>query len=172
MSPQVILLIGMMGAGKSTVGRAISDQTGWPYVDNDELVVQATGGSAAALLAAEGEPALRAAESAALQRALALSPPAVAGIAAGAVLAPGDRRLLRVAPNVIWLHAKPNTLAGRVGSGGGRAWLAPDPPGAIRRLAAAREPLYAEVADAIVVVDDLRPEEAARAVIAAIRRLS
>jgi shikimate kinase len=162
---RVVLLIGMMGAGKSTVGRAIAARTGWPYVDNDELVRQATGREAPEVAAAGGEAALRAAESDALGRALALQPPAVAGVAGGVVLSPADRERLLAAGGVVWLRASLTTLAERVGSGEGRAWLQSDPEAALAALAAEREPYYAEVADAIVDVDDLTPEQAADAVI-------
>lgn len=170
MSGRVILLVGMMGAGKSAVGRAISESTGWPYVDNDALVEQATGSTSPEILAAGGEEALRAAESDALQRALALQPPAVAGLAGGVVLDPVNCDRLRAAPAVVWLRARLDTLTRRVGSGAGRPWLQPHPATAIARLAAAREPSYAQVADAIVDVDDLTPEEAAEAVVRAVRK--
>lgn len=163
-----MLLLGMMGAGKSTVGAAIAQRTGWHYYDNDELVEQATGRPPPQVLADEGEAALRAAETDALSRAVALQPPAVAGVAGGAVLDPANRDLLRAASGVVWLRARRATLVARVGSGAGRAWLQPDPAAAIDRLAAAREPYYAEVADAIVDVDDLTPDEAARAVLSAV----
>ena len=56
-----IVLLGMMGSGKSSVGRALSDRTGWPFVDNDALVERATGRTARQLLAEEGEGPMRAA---------------------------------------------------------------------------------------------------------------
>lgn len=168
MSAPVILLLGMMGAGKSTIGRAIAEHTGWSYLDNDELVRQATGRTPPDVLAAGGEVALRAAESAALRDALLLPPPAVAGVAGGAVLDPTNRERLRAARGVVWLRARVDTLTRRVGRGEGRPWLQPDPAAAIARLAATREPYYAEVARAIVDVDDLTPEDAAAAVLRAV----
>lgn len=159
----------MMGAGKTSVGTAIAHLTGWTYVDNDELVERVTGRTPPAILADDGEEALRAAETDALHRALALPPPAVAGVAGGTVLDPANRDLLRRAPAVVWLRAGPDTLIRRVGSGAGRARLEPDPAAAITRLSAIREPHYAEVADAIVDVDDLTAEQAAAAVLAAVR---
>lgn len=169
MSDPVILLLGMMGTGKTSVGKAIARLTGWPYVDNDELVETATGRPPPAILDAEGEGTLRAAETEALHRALALQPPAVAGVAGGTVLDPANRDLLRAAPGVVWLRARPDTLIRRVGSGAGRAWLQPDPAAAITRLTATREPFYAEVADTVVDVDELTPKEAAAAVLHRVR---
>lgn len=169
MNDPVILLLGMMGAGKTSVGQEIARLTGWPYIDNDELVEAATGRLPPEILDAEGEGALRAAETEALHRALALQPPAVAGVAGGAVLDPANRDLLRAAPGVVWLRARPDTLIHRVGGGAGRAWLQPDPVAAIARLTAIREPFYAEVADTVVDVDDLNPEEAASAALQHLR---
>ena len=168
--PARVLLVGMMGAGKSTVGRTLAAATGWPYLDNDELVRRACGRSAPEVLAADGEPALRAAESAALAEALRLPPPLVAGVATGVVLDPADRARLRDADGlVVWLRARIATLADRVGAGTGRSWLQPDPEAALRRLAEVREPLLAEVADLVVDVDELTPEEVASRVVSALR---
>ena len=64
--PCRVLLIGMMGSGKSTIGRLLSDATGWPYIDNDELVRQTHGATARQILAERGEARMRAAESDAL----------------------------------------------------------------------------------------------------------
>jgi shikimate kinase len=149
-----ILLVGMMGVGKSTVGRALSEQTGWPYVDNDELLHADTGMYGAELLARVGVQALRDAEAAVLAEILQREPPVVAGIAAGVVLRPDDRQRIIDGGFVVWLRARTETLVQRIGGDQDRAWLQPDPAAALRELAAGRDPLYAEVADLIVDVDD------------------
>ena len=74
--PIRVLLLGMMGSGKSSVGRALSDLTGWPFVDNDALVERATGLTARELLRDRGEDALREAESEALRAGLRIPVPA------------------------------------------------------------------------------------------------
>jgi len=66
-----IVLIGMMGAGKTTIGLAISQTTGWPYIDNDEIVAQISGMPTRDLLRQRGEPAMREAEFAAVDKVLA-----------------------------------------------------------------------------------------------------
>jgi shikimate kinase len=167
-APARVLLMGMMGAGKSTVGRALADRTGWPYLDNDELVVQATGREAPEILDSDGEPALRRAESAALTYALGMAPPVVAGVAGGVVLDSVDRGRLAQGGVVVWLRATVDTLVGRVGSGKGRAWLQPDPRAALARFAEQREPLYAEAAHLVVDVDDLAPAAIAREIVQAL----
>lgn len=164
-----VLLVGMMGAGKSSVGKALSQATGWPYLDNDDLVAAATGRHITQVLAEAGEKALRDAESAALGHALSLDPPLVAGIAGGVVLDPSDRVRLAGGGFVVWLRARVETLARRVGTGQGRPWLQPDPVAALRRLAADREPHYAAVARLVVDVDDVGADEAARRVLDALR---
>lgn len=154
MTAKRILLVGMMGVGKSTVGRALSEQTGWPYVDNDELLHADTGMYGAELLARVGVQALRDAEAAVLAEILQREPPVVAGIAAGVVLRPDDRQRIIDGGFVVWLRARTETLVQRIGGDQDRAWLQPDPAAALRELAAGRDPLYAEVADLIVDVDD------------------
>jgi shikimate kinase len=150
-----LVLVGMMGAGKTTVGRELSARLGWTFLDSDALVEESTGSSVAELFAAHGESGFRAEESRVLAEALASPVPAVVSAAGGAVLAPGNRALLASARAVVWLRAEPATLAARVGSGEGRPLLGHDPAGALRSLDAARRPLYGEVADVIVDVDDL-----------------
>jgi shikimate kinase len=84
-SEERVLLIGMMGVGKSTLGAALSGATSWPYVDNDELVARAAGTTTREVFDTGGATALREAESHALRRALDEPAPVVAGVAAGVV---------------------------------------------------------------------------------------
>lgn len=125
-----LVLLGMMGAGKTTVGRALAARTGWRYLDNDELVLAASGRTADEIDATDGTEALHAAEAAALRRALELPPPLIVGAAAWVIEDKASLELLRAAPAVVYLRARPETLRSRVGSGGGRradatdlAWL-------------------------------------------------
>lgn len=159
-----LLLVGMMGAGKSTVGRIVAERLGRPYRDSDAMVEEATGRSVPELFAAEGEAAFRAAESQALRTAVS-PPPAVISVAGGAVLDPANRVLLAESGTVVWLRAEPSTLAARVGDGTGRPLLAPDPTAALIELDAVRRPLYAEVADEVVDVDGLEAAQVAEVVL-------
>jgi shikimate kinase len=167
-SPVRVLLVGLMATGKSTVGRALSEATGWQHVDNDVLLERRTGSTAARLLAEHGEQRLRAAESDVLTLLLALSPPLVAGIPAGVVLDAQDRRRLRAGGHVVWLRAPVGTLVRRVAQQPERAWLGEDPAAVLERMARDREPLYAEVAHQVVDVEQLRPAEVARQVLSAL----
>ena len=150
----------MMGAGKSTVGRALAERLGYDYLDSDEQVEQRTGSGVAEIFRTRGEAAFRAEEKQALVEALASEVPVVVSVAGGAVLDPENRRRLREAGTVVWLRAQVGTLAERVGSGVGRPLLDDDPGAALARLYDQRRPLYQELADVVVDVDQLTPEQA------------
>lgn len=152
-----ILLIGMMGAGKTTVGQDLADRLGWRHLDSDAQVQANTGRSVPEIFATDGEAAFRKEEARALAEAVALPEPTVVSVAGGAVLDPVNRELLRRSGPVVWLRADPATLAERVGSGAGRPLLEGDPAGNIRSLYAARRPLYESLADLTVDVDGQSP---------------
>ncbi len=160
-----ILLVGMMGAGKTTTGRIVAGRLGWHYRDSDADVEAATGLSVPELFARDGEAAFRRAEAAVLADACADGEPSVVSVAGGAVLSAENRRLITASGMVVWLRARPETLAGRVGDGTGRPLLGDDPAGAMVHLAAVRAPHYAEVADLVIDVDDLSPAAVADVII-------
>src|SRR5512145_899948 len=109
-----------MGSGKSTIGRRLSTRTGWPYVDNDALVEQATGRSAPEIEDDRGVDALHDAEVAAFEHALIIPAPVILGVAGFVVSDPALRARMQEAGSVVWLRARPETLRLRVGSGTGR----------------------------------------------------
>ena len=157
---QRVLLIGMMGAGKSTVGRELSTRTGWPYIDNDDVLRRQTGREPAEIRATEGEDVLHLAETDALDEALGMAPPSIIGAAAAVVLDPAVREALREGGHVVWLRARPETLLERIKAGSGRREDAADPDW-LRKRARERDTLYASVAAQIVDVDDRSPAEIA-----------
>lgn len=167
--PERVLLVGMMGAGKSSVGRRVARRLGWPYLDSDEQVCRRTGRSVPEIFAERGEAAFRAEERGALARAATSAHPVVVSVAGGAVLDPVNRRRLRQAGTVVWLRARPATLARRVGGGEGRPLLGADPASALGRLYSRRRPLYADMADAVIDVDGITPDEAATRVLRAVK---
>ena len=168
-----VLLLGMMGAGKTTVGRALGAALSWPYLDNDELVADATGASKESLLERAGTAALRTAETAALLLALHRDGPLVAGIAGGAVLDQHNVRLLANRGDgalVVWLKAPVSLLAARITANPqDRPWLGDDPAEALEKLAAARNPGYETAADLTVDVGDVPLADALVRIIAAIK---
>jgi shikimate kinase len=173
MSPEIppvrILLVGMMGAGKSTVGHELAKLTGWRYLDNDELLQRAVGKSARTVLETEGAAALRTAETAALTEGLGEEPPVIVSVAGGVVEDGADRDRIRSGGFVVWLRAPMAALAARVGTGADRPWLPPHPEAALRRLYSDREPLYAGVASIVVDVEDRTPAETARVILDQLR---
>lgn len=175
-----IVLVGLMGAGKTSVGRALAARLGWRFVDTDALVEAGTGRTVAQIFVAEGEGGFRRREAAAIAglagpRGVAEADPhpplagtrpggRVVAAGGGAVLLPGNRERLRALGPVVWLQARPETLASRVGAGEERPLLGADPAATLARLAAERAPPYQAAADCAVATDGKTVAEAARAV--------
>ncbi len=168
-SPERILLIGMMGVGKTTIGRILSERLGWAYLDSDAQVEAAAGMTVPQLFEARGEAAFRAAEAAALGRALGGDAPVVVAVAGGAVLDADSRKLMVGSGTIVWLRARPQTLAGRLGDGRGRPLLGDDPSAAVERLDEVRRPLYSQLADVVVDVDGRNPLDVADETVRRIR---
>jgi shikimate kinase len=164
-----IVLIGMMGAGKTTIGHAISALTGWTYVDNDEVVEQMVGIATRELLEQRGERALRVAEFAAVERVLVMPTPLVAGAPASVVINEEVSARLHAGAFVVYLRAAVQTLEKRV-AGTDRPWLGTDPGAALRKLYEGREARYESLAHLIVDVDNGVPDEIAKQIIEATDR--
>jgi shikimate kinase len=156
--PCRVLLTGMMGSGKSTIGRLLSRATGWPYLDNDELVRQSHGETARQILAERGEAPMREAESEALARGIETPAPALIGVAAGTILEPSNRERLRTGGIVVWLRADAAAIEARAMGADHRPWLDTGGGAWIRDTVAERDPLYASIAD-IVIDTGVKPEE-------------
>lgn len=166
-APRHVVLIGMMGTGKTTVGRLLAERLGRPLVDSDAMIERQTGRTVREIFEADGEPAFRVLETAALVEALAVPTPLVIAAAGGVVLSAENRAALRAADAVVvWLRAEPAVLAGRVGAADHRPLLDRDAELSLRRLLEARAPLYAEVAD-VVVDASLLPATVVEAVVGA-----
>jgi shikimate kinase len=153
-----IVLIGMMGSGKSTIGRAYAERTGRPFFDTDQMVEATTRRAVREIFATDGEPAFRAIETKVLIDALKQSTPSVIAAAGGTVLAAENRAAMRVSARVVWLRATPATLAQRVGhraSRGHRPLIDENPLARITQLVHDRQELYIESADVIIDVDQL-----------------
>jgi shikimate kinase len=163
---QHLVLVGLMGSGKTTVARIAAERLGRRVIDSDAVIEAATGRTVREIFATDGEDAFREFESAALLDALANPEPAVIAAAGGVVLRAENRAALKQAnAKVVWLCASPALLVERVMSGGHRPLLDDDPAGTLQRMHATREKLYREVADAIVLVDNRTPADVAEAVL-------
>jgi shikimate kinase len=158
--------MGMMGAGKTTIGRALERASGLVYVDNDVHLAHRTGADTRSLAQATGPEQLHAAEVAQLREALDADVPGVVAAAAGVVDQPEGVQLLREA-FVVYLRARPETLAARVGAGEGRPWLDGDPLAWLTSTLARRAECYEELADVVVDVDDAAPEQLAERILSA-----
>jgi len=165
-----LILIGLMGVGKSTVGRRCAKKLGRPFVDTDDLVETLAGMPVASVFATQGESTFRALESQALADACASPVPSVIACGGGAIVDAANRRQIERAGTVVWLQAPPEVLTERVGTGDGRPLLV-DPAGDPRprrqvtatlvRLAHLRESAYEAAADLVVDTVGRSPDEVA-----------
>lgn len=163
---QHLVLVGLMGVGKTTVGRAVAEQLGREFFDSDQMIEARTGRTVRTIWLEDGEPAFRELETEVLRDALAAAEPAVIAAAGGVVLSETNRSLLNGdEAHVVWLLADDDVLLDRVRKGAHRPLLDDDPAGTLARMAAERAPLYQQVADAIVSVGRRSPNDVAKAVL-------
>lgn len=154
--PRHIVLVGMMGVGKTTAGRQLASRLGRRLIDSDELIEARTGRTVREIFESDGEAAFRTLETAALLEALDDNEPLVIAAAGGVLIRDENRAALRRSgASVVWLRADPEVLAERALQGEHRPLLDGDPQGALRRLLAEREPFYREAADIIIDTDAL-----------------
>lgn len=152
-----IFLIGLMGSGKTTVGTQLAAMLGCRYLDNDTLLLLSGGASAQTMAVAHGADALHQSESVQLRALVDLPAPFVASIAASVGDRPEDMSLLASSGLVVYLRARPTTLANRLGSGEGRPWLGDDPTAVIYRMFAQRDAAYRGGATTVIDCDDVDP---------------
>ena|SRR5438132_2979820 len=155
MTDKHLVLIGLMGAGKTTVGTACAQRLGRTFVDTDDLVVGIAHTTVEGIFAEGGEPRFRRLEHEVVADVVASPEPLVIACGGGTVLDVDNRRALRAAGVVVWLRAPVSTLLSRVGEGSTRPLLRDDPEGALARLERLREPAYEAAAHATVDTDDL-----------------
>ncbi len=157
-----LVLVGMMGSGKTTVGTELARRIGCPFVDVDEQIELRQGRSIPQIFDEDGEGAFRLIERSVLAQVLACQEPSVVAVGGGAVLDSANRELMRDRGTVIWLRATPEVLCHRVGDGVGRPLLecaGGEVGSRIEELAAAREAAYHQAAHDVVNVDHLTVDE-------------
>ncbi|HEX6311592.1 MAG TPA: shikimate kinase [Acidimicrobiia bacterium] len=165
-----LVLVGLMGAGKSTVGARCAKRLGRPFVDTDDLVQMAAGMTVADVFSLYGEGRFRALEREAVADACASPRAAVIACGGGAVGHADNRRVVQSAGVVVWLQAPPEVLVDRVGRGSARAerpLLVDGPATTLERLAIARAAAYEAVADVVVDTGDRSVDEVVAMVLAA-----
>ncbi|NGO11545.1 shikimate kinase [Streptomyces sp. HC44] len=162
----VVVLVGPMGVGKSTVGSLVAERLGCDYRDTDEDIVAAEGRTIADIFVEEGEPVFRAIEKRAVHQALA-EHEGVLALGGGSILDADTRALLAGLP-VVYLSMDVEEAVKRTGLNAARPLLAVNPRRQWRDLMEARRHLYTEVARAVVATDGRAPEEVAQAVLDAL----
>lgn len=146
---RTIALVGLMGAGKSTVGRRLATKLGRPFIDSDDEIEKAAGLSVADIFALHGEEEFRRVEHKVLERLLS-EPPQVLATGGGAYLNPHTREMMRKNAVTVWLNADLETLWKRVSRRNHRPLLRrPDAKQVLASLFDERRPIY-ELADLTV----------------------
>jgi shikimate kinase len=162
-----VTLIGLMGAGKTTVGRKLAQSLSVPFRDSDAEIESASRMSVPELFEAYGEPEFRALEARVIAR-LAGEGPQVLATGGGAFMREETRDILREKAVTVWLKADLATLMERVSKRAGRPLLqAPDPEAVMRNLIELRYPVYA-TADITVCTRNVKREVIAAEIVEAL----
>jgi shikimate kinase len=139
-----LVLIGMMGAGKSSIGRKLAAKLGLPFVDADAEIEQAAGMSIPDIFAKHGEPSFRAGEARVIARLLEGGPQVLA-TGGGAFMNPETRTAIRAKAISVWLKAEYEVLLRRIKRRSDRPMLQTDDPAeTLKQLLEQRNPVYAE----------------------------
>jgi shikimate kinase len=155
--PRTIALVGLMGAGKSCIGRLLAGALGLPFVDADKEIEAAAGCSVEDIFTAHGEAAFREGERRVIAR-LLTQPKIVLATGGGAFMDPATRKLIRKHTTSVWLRADVDLLLRRTARRNNRPLLKRgDPREILGRLISERHPVYAE-ADVTVDSVDGPPE--------------
>ena len=156
-----LVLIGLMGSGKTTVGQRIAERLGRPFVDTDQVVEERTGLSITELFG-DSERTFRDEEAAAVRHVSALRGQVIA-VGGGAVLDPMNVTHLRSTGDLILLDAMASVLASRVGDTGSRPLLAAsaDPTASLAHLQQERADAYRSAASVVVDTNGKSPDEVA-----------
>jgi len=167
--PRTIAFVGLMGAGKSCIGRLLAGALGLPFVDADREIEAAAGCSVEDIFAAHGEAAFRDGERRVIAR-LLTQPKLVLATGGGAFMDPETRRLIHERATSVWLRADADLLVRRTARRNNRPLLKRgDPREVLSRLIDERYPVYAE-ADVAVDSVDGPPEMTLARVMQGLRR--
>jgi shikimate kinase len=163
----VAVVVGPMGAGKTTVGQAVAEILGVPFADTDAMIEVRAGKAVPEIFIDDGEAAFRALERETVASALA-SADGVLALGGGSILDEETRALL-AGHTVVFLSVELTDAIKRVGLGAGRPLLSVNPRATMKFLLEERRPLYASVATHTVATDGRAPEEIAAEVTALLK---
>lgn len=164
-----VLLIGFMGAGKTTVGLKLSWKLKLPVEDTDKLIERKEGKSISEIFQTDGEEAFRKMETELLREISQRPYQRILSVGGGTPVREENRELLRKCGLVVYLRLRPETVWERVKGDNTRPLLqCEDPLGRIRQLMEARKEAYESCANVIIDVDELTPQECADQVMKAI----
>ena len=152
-----LILVGPMGAGKSTIGRLLAKELHLPFKDSDKEIEVRTGANIPWIFDKEGEPGFRDRETAMIVE-LCHENGIVLATGGGAVMRPENRQALRNGGRVVYLHASIEQQVARTSRDRNRPLLRnANPEKILRDLLAVRDPLYREIADLVVETDERPP---------------
>lgn len=162
-----IILIGFMGAGKSTVGRCLSRKLSRQLLDTDAMIEARAGMTISEIFASQGEEAFRTTETEVLSGLAQRQTPVIVSTGGGMPMRRDNREALRNLGYVVWLRVRPETVCARLAGDTTRPLLAGDDRRQKARvLLAERDPIYEETAHLIVDADEREPEEIAQEILA------
>lgn len=163
-----VVLVGMMGAGKSSIGRRLAARLGIPFADADAEIEEAAGMSIADIFEAHGEPSFRSGEARVIARLLEQGPQVLA-TGGGAFMNPQTRTIIHEKGISVWLKAEIDVLTRRLRRRNDRPLLkTADPTETLTNLLAARNPIYGE-ANVIVTSRDVAHEVIVEEIVSALR---
>jgi shikimate kinase len=155
--PERVVLVGPMGAGKSTIGRMLAKELGYRFLDSDRIIEERCGANIPWIFDVEGEDGFRQRETAMLDE-LSETRSTVLATGGGAVMRPENHALLRKNALVIYLKTSIEQQVERTRKDRNRPLLQnDDPEGVLRRLFAVRDPLYTKLADIVMFTDRKSP---------------
>ena len=156
---ETIVLVGLMGTGKTTIAKVLATRRGLECLDTDRMIESREGKSVRDIFSKDGEDAFRILETSMLTECLQRPGGVVIAAAGGAVVREENRRVLddarqRKGVIVVWLHGRPEVLAQRTAKGVHRPLLDQDRQATLEKMSEERGPLYASVADIVIDVSD------------------
>ncbi|WNW13006.1 shikimate kinase AroK [Pseudomonas sp. DTU_2021_1001937_2_SI_NGA_ILE_001] len=166
-----LILVGPMGAGKSTIGRLLAKELRLPFKDSDKEIEQRTGANIPWIFDREGEAGFREREQAMIAE-LCASDGLVLATGGGAVMREENRKALHAGGRVVYLHASVDQQVSRTARDRNRPLLrTADPAKVLGDLLAMRDPLYREIADVVIETDERPPRMVVMEILARLAEL-